>query len=324
MRILLANGSNPVLPVFDEKVEMLSRSKGEAVLGGAKYPGIIEVWRGKNGLYTINEIPLELYIRGVVASEIGENWDVEAVKAQAVTARTYAVYQKNVASNPIGYHLTSTILHQVYKGNVYNENIERAVNSTKDEILTYKGEPIIAYYHSTSADMTEDPIDAFGKSYPYLKPVKIGCDLSPYCIWEKRIQVSELEGASKISGIRRIAVNSYTATKRAWYLRIDAGSEIHYVIAKDLRRNLGWDKLPSTMLTSITRDGDYFIFQGKGYGHGVGMCQWCAFEMARAGLKYKEILSRFYTGTEIQIIGAQAHPSGNKPINSKPNENSRF
>lgn len=301
IRVLLSDGKNIKTPGRDEKIEKIGNPKGEVLLSGINYSGIIEVWKGEKGLYIVNEIPLEEYIKGVVAAEVGNNWEFEALKAQAVVARTYAVYQKN-HNGKKPYHITASVLDQAYKTGNIREDVVKAVNETRGEILTYEGEPIIAFYHSTSGGMTEDPAEVFGKSYPYLKPIETNCESSPYYVWEKRIPVSELETASGIGRIKEIYINEITSSNRARNLKFITETGEHIVVAKDLRKNLGWDRLPSTMITNIQKDGDIFIFEGKGYGHGVGMCQWTALEMAKKGMNYREILSKFYPNTTIELI----------------------
>lgn len=301
IRILLMDGKNTKVPKKDEKIERLGNAKGEVLLSGLKYSGNIEVWKGDNGLYVVNEVSLEDYVKGVVSGEVGSKWDAEALKAQAVVARTYALYQKLNGTNKMPYHLTSSVMHQVYKGGNIPETIAQAVNDTRGEILTYEGKPIAAYYHSTSGGMTEDAAEVFGKSYPYLKPVEASCELSPYSLWEKRIPVPELERASNISGIKEIDAESYTVSNRIKNFKIISDAGETEVPAKELRKSLGWERLPSTMITNIMRDGDIYIFEGKGYGHGVGMCQWTALDMAKKGSDYREILSKFYSGTTIEL-----------------------
>lgn len=300
IRVLLVDGKNTKIPKKDEKIERFGNAKGEVLLSGLKYSGVIEVWKGENGLYIVNEIPLEDYIKGVVAGEVGNSWDIEALKAQAVVARTYALYQK-LNNGKMPYHLTSSVLHQVYKGGNIPENIAKAVNDTRGEILTYDGKPIIAYYHSTSGGMTEDPAEVFGKSYPYLKPVETSCELSPYFMWEKRIPVSEIERASNVTGVKEIMIDGLTVSNRARDFRIITEAGEYKIPAKELRKSLGWDRLPSTMITNIAKDEDFYIFEGKGYGHGVGMCQWTALDMAKKGTSYRDILSKFYPGTVIEL-----------------------
>lgn len=302
IRVLLLDAKNSKLPQKNERVEKLGNGKGSALLGGMKYSGVLEVWRGDNGLYVINELPFEEYIKGVVAAEVGSSWDIEALKAQAVVARTYALMQKQTGgNNKIAYHLTSSVLHQVYKGGNVHENISRAVNETQGEVLTYEGKPIIAYYHSTSGGITEDPVEVFGKSYPYLKPVSTNCEISPFYLWEKRIALQDIEKASNIKALEEIAIDSFTVSNRVRNLKFIAEGKEYIIPAKDLRKNIGWDKLPSTLITGLRKDNDTFIFEGRGYGHGVGMCQWSALQMAKAGKNYKEILATFYPRTIIEL-----------------------
>ncbi len=302
IRVLLLDDKFSTTPQKDEVVERVGNTNGEVLLSGVSYAGIIEVWKGKNGLYIVNEVPFEEYIKGVVAAEVGSKWDIEALKAQAVAARTYAIYQKiNNGSQKSLYDLTSTVQHQVYKGGSVPENVERAVNETRGEILTYEGKPILAYYHSTSGGITEDPAEVFGKSYPYLKPVETSCELSPYSIWEKKFPVSEIENAANSGKIEEIIIDTRTVSNRVKNFKIITDTGDLFIQAKDLRKKMGWSRLPSTLITSISRDGDTYIFEGRGYGHGVGMCQWTALNMAKSGMNYKEILSKFYPLTLIEL-----------------------
>ncbi|HXW68333.1 MAG TPA: SpoIID/LytB domain-containing protein [Dissulfurispiraceae bacterium] len=301
MRVLLVDGKNARIPQKDEQVEKIGTARGEVILGGMKYFGNIEVWKSEKGLYIINEISMEDYVKGVVAAEVGSNWEIEAQKAQAVAARTYALYQRehNVTSK-MRYHLTSSVLHQAYKGNDIPASIVKAVDETKGEVLMYEGSPIIAYYHSTSGGMTEDPAEVFGKSYPYLKSIETNCELSPYYIWEKRLSAADIEKAMNVSGLKDIIIDSHTVSNRVKVLRLVTDSGEVEVAGNTFRKNIGWDALPSTLITDITKDGAIYIFEGRGYGHGVGMCQWSALEMAKEGKSYREILSTFYPGTTIE------------------------
>ncbi|MCX7913878.1 MAG: SpoIID/LytB domain-containing protein [Thermodesulfovibrionales bacterium] len=300
IRVLIVEPTNPFLPDENENLQKLGVQRGEITLQGKKYSGLLEIWKGKKGLYVINELPLEEYLKGVVAGEMGSNWELEALKAQAVAARTYAMYQKLKNSKNSLFHLTSSVLHQVYRGDTIKENIVKAVEATKGEILTYEGAPILALYHSTSADMTEECFEVFGKSFPYLKPVQTNSELSPFYMWERRISVIEIQRVLKTGEIKEIKAHSQTVTGRVKDLKISTNTNELLYPAKDLRKDLGWDKLPSTHITGIDRDGDYFLFQGKGYGHGVGMCQWSALQMAKDGKTYKEILAKFYPGALLQ------------------------
>ncbi len=298
IKVLIVNDIYPQIPVPNEKIEKLGSVQGELLVMGSRYAGNIDVWKGENGLYIINELPLEEYVRDVVAAEISPEWDMEALKAQAVVSRTYALYQKTRNGNSL-YHLASSVLHQVYKGKNTDVRIAYAVSTTAGEVLTFDGEIIESLYHSTCGGKTENPEDVFGKKYPYMRSVESTCDLSPYSIWERIIGIDEIERALGILQIEEVTISSYTSTNRVKQLSITSGSGITTVNATDFRKALGWSRIPSTNFT-LSRTGREVIFQGTGYGHGVGLCQWCMLKMAREGKKYAEILSFFYPGTAIQ------------------------
>ncbi len=299
IKVLIVNEIYSHLPDKNEKIEKLGNMKGDLLLMGTRYSGNIEIWKGEKGLYIVNELPLEEYVQDVVASEVNPDWEIEALKAQAVISRTYALYQKRLNGNNI-YHIASSVIHQLYKGNNSHARAAQAVQETNGEVLTYNGQIVEALYHSTSCGATESPEEVFGKSYPYLKSVKTDCEISPYSMWERNIKLSEIEKALNTSNIKTINIKSYTSTKRVKQLDIITNKGKITINATDFRKSLGWNKVPSTNF-SITQNGDSILLTGNGYGHGVGLCQWCALKLAREGKNYKEILSFYYPGTTIQF-----------------------
>ncbi|MDA8077843.1 MAG: SpoIID/LytB domain-containing protein [Nitrospiraceae bacterium] len=299
VKVLILDDVFQNIPEKDEKLDSMGRITGDLLVSGSHYQGNIEVWKGNAGLYLVNELPLEEYIKNVVSAEVGQNWDMEALKAQAVVSRTYALYQKGLNGN-VNFDLTSSVLHQVYKGTVIDARISYAVMHTEGEVLYYNGKLIEALYHSTCGGMTEDPAEVFGKSYPYLKPVESSCTVSPYALWERKIPVEEIEKALRLSNIKTISIKSYTTTKRVKTVEIVHDDGRLIVKSNDLRKALGWSRLPSTNF-EVTRENGTFVFDGRGYGHGVGLCQWSALEMAREGKTYGEILSFFYPGSVLRV-----------------------
>jgi stage II sporulation protein D len=299
IKVLILNDVYSKIPQKTERMEKIGSMKGDLMVMGLRFGGDVDLWKGENGLYIINELPLEEYVRGVVAEEMRADWDMEALKAQAVISRTYAVYQRSVNCNSF-YNVVSSVLNQAYKGENSDVRVTYAVTETTGEILTYKGKPIEAFYHSTTCGMTENPEDVFGKSYPYLKPVKSNCGQSPYSTWSRKITLEEIEKALGIRSIKGISIKSFTSTKRVKQLNIKTSSGAVAVNATDLRKALGWSRLPSTSFT-VSRHGASILFEGSGYGHGVGLCQWSALEMAREGKDYREILSFFYPGTILEL-----------------------
>ncbi len=280
-------------------LEKIKKVTAKTIISASTYQGEIEIWKGDDGYYLINVIDLEEYVKGVVASEVGIHWPEEALKAQAVLARTYAVAHilRNRTRN--FYDVTSSVFHQVYKGDTESEEVEKAVNYTKGQILKYKGEPIMAFYHACSVGTTEDSKEVFGREYPYLKPVEVPFTPSPYTLWEKKISFELLKKALSMNSINDVEIASYTKTGRVKELKFIGDRNVKIIGAYELRRLLQWTLLPSTMIKSIRIDSDGVIFEGQGFGHGVGMCQWCAFQMAQDGMNYKQILKYFYPETEI-------------------------
>lgn len=298
IKVLILDDVFRNIPAKEENLEKMGKLKGDLLVNGTHYLGNIEVFKGKDSLYLINELPLEEYVKNVVNAEVGTNWDMEALKVQAVISRTYAIFQKKKNNTNENYDLTSSVLHQVYKGSSVDTRISYAVMDTESEVLTYNGAPIEAFYHSTSGGKTEDPQEVFGKSYPYLKPVESNCEISPYWIWERRIPEEEIEKALQVKNISNIEINSYTSTQRVKTVNITHSEGVLNVKTTELRKILGWSRLPSTNFT-VSRDNANYVFDGKGYGHGVGLCQWSALEMSKEGMTYKQILDYFYPGTKL-------------------------
>lgn len=299
IKVLILDDVFKKIPAKNETLEKMGKLRGDLLVNGTHYLGNIEVLKGNDSLYLINELPFEEYVKNVVSAEVGTNWDMEALKVQAVISRTYALYHKNRNTSNNYFDLTSSVLHQVYKGSSMDTRISYAVMDTEGEVLTYNGVLIESFYHSTSGGKTEDPAEVFGKSYPYLKPVESNCEISPYWIWERRISVDEIEKALNIKGIQNIQIKSYTSTNRVKTLEVTNSEGVLNIETKELRKMLGWSRLPSTNFTISSDNGNY-VFEGKGYGHGVGLCQWSALQMSREGLTYKQILEHFYPGTKLE------------------------
>jgi stage II sporulation protein D len=289
---------DPYAPLMNEDAEKLGSIQGKIFLNGNDYGGFIDVRRDTNGLHYINELPFDTYIEGVIVAEVGKDWAYEALKAQAVISRTYALYIKNKSLRS-DFDITSSVLHQVYKGDATNENIRLSVKETAQEILTYEGEPIRAFYHSTCIGNTELSEEIWKDSYPYLKSVPCRGERSPYEHWVRRFGIEDLEETLGIKGFKDISIISYTSTGRVKKVKISAEESELELNAEDLRRIIGYKDLPSTQFT-ISPAGNYIVFEGSGYGHGVGLSQWGALEMANEGKNYREILQHFYPGATLE------------------------
>jgi stage II sporulation protein D len=285
------------------------RSAGEFTrLNDKSYRGWVELRKKKNGrLLVINELDIEEYLLGVIAAEIPHDWEFEALKAQAIASRTYALYQKR-ASGKRPYHILATVDGQVYSGrNGERENSVRAVRETKGIVIVYGGEAIPAFYHASCGGHTENAAELWGIDEPYLKGVDCECqEISRYGLWEKRISAARLatllgRQGYRLNGITGIEMDSITPAGRVRQVTIRHTGVTTFIPAETLRAAVGYSFLPSVFFEPAL-EGNEVVFSGRGLGHGVGLCQWGAKEMARRGFDFKSILSHYYPGTTLKRI----------------------
>lgn len=298
-RLVITPGSVGVKPV------RVRAKAGPMRMNGKSYRGWLEVRKKRNGLLlVINELDIEDYLLGVVTAEIPHGWEWEALKAQAVAARTYALYQKRT-SGARSYHLFATINSQVYGGaDGERRRGTKAVQDTRGLVLTYRGEIIPAFYHSSCGGQTENAAELWGIDEPYLKGVACECqEISRYGLWEKRIKKPKMIAALRRQGIRisdvlGIGIKGVTAAGRVKAVSVLSPQGERFISADTLRAVLGSTVIPSVFF-ELEMDGDEAVFSGRGAGHGVGLCQWGAEEMAEQGHDFRGILSHYYPGTDV-------------------------
>lgn len=257
----------------------------------------------------IEEVPLEKYVMSVVASEMPADFELEALKAQAVAARTYIVNHL-LRQQDEDFVITDTEEHQVYKneeelkmtwGSDYHwkiDKVKEAVIATKGEIITYQSEPITPTFFSMSNGYTEDAENYWGNDLPYLKSVESKWEINHPKFTEQRIisldEINQQLNLS-LSNHTKIPIEiKRTKTNRVSEVSI-AGNTF---TGREVREKLG---LRSNDFT-IQQKNDHFIFTTKGFGHGVGMSQYGANGMAEEGKTYEEILAYYYQGIEINMI----------------------
>lgn len=256
------------------------------------------------------DVPLETYVARVIASEMPTDFEMEALKAQGLAARTYIVNHLLYQSENDSSDVTDTVEHQVYKdeeelrkqwGSEYNENMSRlieAVNATKGQIITYNDAPITPAFFSTSNGFTENSEDYWENELPYLKSVKSPWDEeSPKYLDQavfKIADVSEALGVNLPTDRPLTIEMSRTESQRVKELNIEG----HTISGRDVREKL---QLQSSDFT-IKQNNDHLVFTTKGYGHGIGMSQYGANGMAKEGKTYEEIIKYFYQGVEIDQL----------------------
>lgn len=280
-------------------------------IGERSFKGTIAtVWKEKGGLLVINKLPLEDYLVGLINSEISSSWHAEAIKAQAVAARTYALYQIDAARRaitPRPYDITSTTLDQVYDG-AHNEDVksQRAVMSTRGEVLLRGGAIFSAYYHSCCAGLTEHAHNVWpGEQGPPVVKDRY-CEGSPKLIWEWNIGMPEFVAAMDRSGVQigllqSIATTQLPDSPRADMVILEDGDGMKMIRATELRKIFGYQNIKSTWFDVAIR-GNKIKFTGRGYGHGVGLCQWGAKGMAEEGIGYRDILKFYYPDANVATL----------------------
>ncbi|MDQ0254836.1 stage II sporulation protein D [Evansella vedderi] len=263
----------------------------------------------RNETSVIEQVAFEEYIVGVVSSEMPATFEIEALKAQALTARTYYINLLTFENLdlPKGAYIKDTVEHQVYRnndelkeiwGDNYNRNIARireAVYETRGEIITYEGLPISAQYFSTSNGYTENSEDYYEHEFPYLRSVESPWDVeSPHYESEHVLSISDFQEALEITLDRNSKIKVLGRTNGGNIKRIRVADK--EFTGRELRELL---PLKSSDFTINLVDNAVSI-QTRGYGHGVGMSQYGANGMAKEGSTYKDIIHHYFQSVKIQ------------------------
>jgi len=324
VRVLLYNGPGP-LRVGPAKAPSKVRvgPGGRVQVDGVAVPGIwlpegsgpwrvgSRTVRGQvvvrvrgHELEVVNRIGLEDYVASTVGGEMSSSWPREALRAQAVAARTYVLYEA-AKRRDSDWDVRATTRSQVYEGTqAETPETRSATRATAGEVLTYGGEPILAVFHSTAGGRTERAAEVWGEDLPYLRVVEVEDeDDSPQTYWRTAFAPGALQGVLAAAGVgvgrlESIVVTERTGSGRVKRLAFRGGAgvrELRGAALKSLVASLG---LRSTLF-DIRETPAGFVFVGSGYGHGVGMSQWGARAMARQGASYRRILARFYPGTQL-------------------------
>jgi stage II sporulation protein D len=284
--------------------------------------GLVQLVLRGNGVLVINHVDLEEYVKGVVPSEVNSAWHPEMLKAQAVAARTYALYQQMLGASR-EYDVAASIQDQVYRGrHGVDARVEQAVESTRGQVVTHKGAPIYAAFSSTAAGLTEDAVVVWSKDLPYLKGVECPFDIeSPYYQWKASFKLETLEKNLRQLGFAVGTIATLTPLTQSRAGRVATLRILHskgelILRGEDLRKAVGYTVIPSTQFT-IDSIGDEVVLSGYGAGHAVGLCQWGAKELAQLGYSYSSILRYYYPGTELKDASLTKAPPI-PPVTSTP------
>ncbi len=272
------------------------KSGGYVWIGDRWYRGKTQIRLSGGAIVAVNHVNLEDYLYSVVGAEAIPSWPQEALKAQAVAARTYALKKRTENARNF-FDLDATTVSQVYKGlNSEYSTTHEAVNATAGQVMTYNGNVILAVFHSSSGGHTENVEDVWTSPLPYLRGVVDYDQSAPVYQWGTNITASRLgQLIGGVGTVRQMVPQRKTPQGRVITMKVvgDRGSK--NISGEQLRSLLD---LRSTLIDASVSNGNVYIY-GKGFGHGVGLSQWGANELAQEGINYQAILGHYYQNTNI-------------------------
>lgn len=280
-------------------------------LQGTFYRGALTLSLLGGKIQSVLEIPLETYLLGVIGCEMSNSWPIACLEAQAVIARTYALYQYQRSNKSRNYHMEDGVASQVFEGlKTENEQVSAAVRNTHGQILSYAGKIFSSYFHSTCGGHTASATGVLEtKDLLPLSGVSCSfCTASKYYTWttsfvqDELILALESLGPVPTNSVASIAGLNKDASGRCQQINVlfDNGVSKTYK-SNDFRRVLGYSKLRSVKFEVQVQDR-HILFQGGGFGHGVGLCQMGAKGMADQGLNYQDIVHFYYPGATLERI----------------------
>lgn len=286
-------------------VVFTSRDKEHLAVNGRRYRGSLIVIPAGPGVVVINEVDIEEYLRGVLPVEVSPSWPMESLKAQAVVSRTYAY--NNLGKNSFrGFDLTDDVFSQVYRGvDVEADSTDQAIKATSNLLLYSDDSLTRGYFHSCCGGRTENISLVWQGRIPHMQGVECGfCTDSPRYNWESNISpevISERLGrAGFCSGeIEDIRFISRTASGRIDQMEILTSSSTISLSGHRFRMAMGPDVIKSALFT-VDRTAPEYTFYGRGWGHGVGLCQWGARGLALEGVSFRDILNFYFPGIQIR------------------------
>ena len=248
----------------------------------------------------IRTVDLESYVASVLAGEVSPTWPQAALQAQAIAARTFAILRMRERKNQ-PFHVQSSVMDQVYK----EHNIKAftdAARATAGQVLFFQDRLAETSFHSTCGGQTTDSHSIWGRPYQHLKGVTCNnCKSSNTYEWKEQIALKDIEAKLK-QKISDIKIGSRSRDGRVQTVEILNGNKQTRMSGHELRMTLGPMRMKSTLLKEIKILKDKLFIAGRGFGHGVGMCQYGALGLAKKGKRYQDILAYYYPGTELKYL----------------------
>ncbi|MDJ1174439.1 SpoIID/LytB domain-containing protein [Roseofilum capinflatum] len=276
------------------------QNDGLVWIGDRWYRGRLLIMPTDEGITAINYVDIEHYLYSVVGGEMIPSWPLEALKAQAVSARSYALYHRERTADKI-YDVGNDTFWQVY-GGVEDEYVstQQAVDATQGQILAYDGSIIEAVFHSSSGGHTENVEDIWSEPRPYLRAVPDYDQQAPVYQWTEVFSLADIsELIEGVGNVLSIAPQEKTPQGRVRTLKVTGDQGEKMITGAQLRKALSLRSTLFTIQPLTTGDkatgGASFQVQGRGFGHGLGMSQYGAYAMASQGSTYQDILRHYYT-----------------------------
>ncbi len=271
------------------------------VYKGNAYAGKMLVVRQQQKLLVVNELSFDHYLMGVVKKEISASWPLNAIKAQAVAARSYAYNYLQLEPAAL-FHLSSSTNHQVFGGTAeLPQSIVDGVQATNSMILLDKigRKPVQSFFHACCGGVTEKAEQVWKSNVrlSYFKNIRCPyCTTHPLYQWERRFNVTQLHTALErppISNVKALRVKRLSGSKRIAEIQVKTQNGTHTISGNEFRIAVSAKKIPSTRF-KLRRSGRHYLLTGRGFGHGVGLCQWGAKTMAEKGYAHTAILNFYY------------------------------
>lgn len=305
---------------------------GAVVYRQKRYRGSFLVSRNPDGrLNLINLVGVDSYLRGVVPREMDHRWPAEALKAQAIAARSYVLNRRELNRRQRrAWDVDNSAMSQVYGGmDAEQPSTDRAVAATSGLVVIHRGKLLPCFFHSCCGGHTADIAAVWGRAHPAFRGRRSTfCTNAKYYRWGA---VLKADAAARLFGLPGVVTAveevNYYRSGRVKQLTLRAGSNRRRISAKKFRRTVGYNRIRSTKFKVRIR-GPYLQVLGNGWGHGVGLCQWCAAGMAGHGWDAPRILRFFYRESSVSRLRVQlqwtARPQTNSAVLKTQNKtNSR-